>query len=415
VDDVWGITWPNTEAGTENTQPCPGGVDSLGNATRFCYENGTWGEPNVLLCQSLAIVRVVEEARERLPDADEEIVEVTPELVESVAVVSEQLVRATDSGEEAGLLPRDLQSTNNVVAQVLNVLESSAEEGIEDISSDELVDVFNNILNETNQAGWAQLQSVGSGSQSLLQNAERYGTYLASTVNDTDEPFMLVRENIIVAAEVVDTTNASDVVFPANPGQLGNFTALERNETVQITIPGDSLARLSTGISGAAEFSVVHIIFRNIEDFLPSNTSVLNNSRAESLVLSSQIGGLNQPDIPDNLFQENPITLNFSFPASLDVINEYIGVFWNFSNPVGRGGWSSEGVQVISNTTRGNVTRVQCTSTHLTSFAVLVDVAGGLEDTTAEERLALQVVSYIGCIISSICLSITVVFYLTMG
>ena len=60
----------------------------------------------------------------------------------------------------------------------------------------ELVEVFNNILNETNQAGWTELQSIGSGSQTLLQNAERYGTYLASTVNDTDDPVMLVRENI---------------------------------------------------------------------------------------------------------------------------------------------------------------------------------------------------------------------------
>ena len=49
---------------------------------------------------------------------------------------------------------------------------------------------------------------------------------------------------------------------------------------------------------------------------------------------------------------------------------------------MGNGGWSSDGVQVISNETRGNLTTVQCSSTHLTSFAVLVDVAGGLEVTS---------------------------------
>ena len=49
------------------------------------------------------------------------------------------------------------------------------------------------------------------------------------------------------------------------------------------------------------------------------------------------------------------------------------------THSVGSGGWSSEGVRVISNITRGNVTTVLCNSTHLTSFAVLVDVAGGLE------------------------------------
>ena len=42
----------------------------------------------------------------------------TPELIASVSVVSEQLAMATDSEEETGLLPLDLNSTNNVVAQV---------------------------------------------------------------------------------------------------------------------------------------------------------------------------------------------------------------------------------------------------------------------------------------------------------
>ena len=58
------------------------------------------------------------------------------------------------------------------------------------------MEVFNNILNETNQAGWLELQSVASGSQTLLQNAEQYGTYLAGTVNNTGNPVTLVRENI---------------------------------------------------------------------------------------------------------------------------------------------------------------------------------------------------------------------------
>ena len=54
------------------------------------------------------------------------------------------------------------------------------------------------------------------------------------------------------------------------------------------------------------------------------------------------------------------------------------------THSVGSGGWSSEGIQVISNVTRGNVTTVLCNSTHLTSFAVLVDAAGGLEVCTQQ-------------------------------
>ena len=116
-----------------------------GEAVRECHEDGIWGNVNVLSCQSLAIDRVMEEvefkytfcmlfafthsheprkmcyaplpseqARERLPGADEVIEEVTPELLESVAVVSEQLVMATDIAEGPGLLPLDLQATNDI-------------------------------------------------------------------------------------------------------------------------------------------------------------------------------------------------------------------------------------------------------------------------------------------------------------
>ena len=58
------------------------------------------------------------QASELLPESDAEIEEVTSELIASVSVVSEMLVVATDSEEEAGLLPLDLNSTNSIVLQV---------------------------------------------------------------------------------------------------------------------------------------------------------------------------------------------------------------------------------------------------------------------------------------------------------
>ncbi|CAI8057699.1 hypothetical protein GBAR_LOCUS31430, partial [Geodia barretti] len=79
---------------------------------------------------------------------------------------------------------------------------------------------------------------------------------------------------------------------------------------------------------------------------------VYSNSRAESLVLSSQLVGLSEDKIPVDLFRDNPITLNFSFTANFEKSNLYVGVFWDFSDPVGTGGWSSEGTQLISNMTR---------------------------------------------------------------
>ena len=66
---------------------------------------------------------------------------------------------------------------------------------------------------------------------------------------------------------------------------------------------------------------------------------------------------------------------------------------------VGSGGWSSEGVQVISNETIGELTTVQCSSTHLASFAVLLDVSGGLEVNylTYAQLILVIIYSCVGC------------------
>ena len=45
---------------------------------------------------------------------------------------------------------------------------------------------------------------------------------------------------------------------------------------------------------------------------------------------------------------------------------------------VGNGSWGFDGMEMISTTTEDGMTTVNCTSTHLTSFAVLVDVSGSL-------------------------------------
>ena len=97
---------------------------------------------------------------------------------------------------------------------------------------------------------------------------------------------------------------------------------------------------------------------------------------------------------------------------------------------------------LVGNTSDGNTTTVSCESTHLTSFAVLVDVRGTLQvrmvskgnplwrvgvdmtceymyfilqDISAAEQLALQIVSYIGCGISVICLAISILYFLLQG
>ena len=144
-----------------------------------------------------------------------------------------------------------------------------------------------------------------------------------------------------------------------------------------------------------------------------------------SIVLSSQVGnGLTATAVSKDTLESNPISLTFNLISvccysccSMFVVyyglyifagkwNDQIQVcilefFWTVScnsynlicisqlnltrtlcyslYSVGSGSWVTDGISITDNMTVGNVTSVQCQSTHLTSFAVLVDVAGGLQ------------------------------------
>ena len=56
--------------------------------------------------------------------------------------------------------------------------------------------MINNVLDEDNQAGWEALQLNDVGSQALLNNAERYGLYVAMATNETTDNISISRDNI---------------------------------------------------------------------------------------------------------------------------------------------------------------------------------------------------------------------------
>ena len=55
------MTWANTLPGTTDVERCPGGVESFGNAMRFCNIDGTWDEAIVTECGSLTFKLILEQ------------------------------------------------------------------------------------------------------------------------------------------------------------------------------------------------------------------------------------------------------------------------------------------------------------------------------------------------------------------
>lgn len=76
-------------------------------------------------------------------------------------------------------------------------------------------------------------------------------------------------------------------------------------------------------------------------------------------------------------------------------------VFWDYTTS----GWSEEGCQMEAT----NETHTICLCDHLTNFAILMDVHAIY--LPIEHQIALQIVTYIGCVISIICLILAVITF----
>ena len=107
-------------------------INIVGQATRFCGNNGKWAEPNVLQCQDRRFVNILERVcfctyYYGSPLSWKILTQVTnssvEELVEQAVNISIQLATITEP-DDIPLLPSSLNITNQVLTQVIGALET---------------------------------------------------------------------------------------------------------------------------------------------------------------------------------------------------------------------------------------------------------------------------------------------------
>jgi len=88
------------------------------------------------------------------------------------------------------------------------------------------VEVFNNVLDEDNQAGWETLQQNSVGSQALLNNAERYALFVAMASNGSSNNISISRDNIgkkVMLTLLYSSTILKDICYlPYHSGMSSN-------------------------------------------------------------------------------------------------------------------------------------------------------------------------------------------------
>ncbi|XP_025106912.1 cadherin EGF LAG seven-pass G-type receptor 2-like [Pomacea canaliculata] len=191
----------------------------------------------------------------------------------------------------------------------------------------------------------------------------------------------------VVAVDVNDT--ASDVMYIPSIATGGSVKQLD----VTITIPKQALELGRDQRTPPTVTRVQLAGHRKSQFFIPNDLVYGNDVIQTKPVITATIKGKEIVNLT------SPVVYKI---RNLHVSSNYTCVFWDPDNHA----WSTEGVVTVSKS--GDYT--ECQSTHLTSFAVLLDPSPGFALSSAHE-MALTYISYIGSGLSLVCLVVTTLTY----
>ncbi|XP_040438555.1 adhesion G-protein coupled receptor G2 isoform X1 [Falco naumanni] len=178
---------------------------------------------------------------------------------------------------------------------------------------------------------------------------------------------------------------------------LGMNTIHDLNNLGSITLPSSLLTNLPPEEVDLAS----RIIFNFFKKTTVFQDLSLKNACLISNVISSSVANLTISNLKANV----TVTLQNIKPNQDN--STVRCAFWDFNKNGGHGGWSYEGCIVKES----RVNETVCSCNHLTSFAVLMNLYGNAPLSPTQE-LVLTFISYIGCGLSAIFLSITLVTYI---
>ncbi|EGI58401.1 Latrophilin-3 [Acromyrmex echinatior] len=260
-----------------------------------------------------------------------------------------------------------------------------------------------NLLDKAQMASWKDLshQEQMRVATSLLIGLEENAFLLADTLLQ-EKTIMHEGKNILMEVRVLDARNIGNEleVFPSEAAQQ-RWTV--SNDRVELT-RGALLDNSEAGI-----VRLVFMAFDRLEEILQPQAeppSVVMNDDPQPLPRRNTTRLLNSKVISASLGKgrhiqlSEPVRVYFRHLAVENVTNPTC-VFWDYILSA----WSDEGCQIQ----KTNETHTVCECNHLTNFAVLMDVHAVRLDIA--HQVALQIITYIGCIISVVCLVLAILTF----
>ncbi|XP_068218278.1 latrophilin Cirl-like isoform X6 [Palaemon carinicauda] len=423
------LVWNWTKGGDVAVQSCPGGAS--GWARRSCNPLGWSGPADLSECRSVWLTTLT--SRAHASDA--------------VLAVAHDLAIVTGS---RALYGGDVTATANLI-------NSLARRMAEDVSNfpdraqreamvTELVGAVvatGSHLVGRQRAAWGDLRPPEHqvAATALLLGLEEAAFLLADNLHQ-EKTVIHAESNILLRLQVLETRNVVTVTFPS-PGEAWLPSTLTRpsdpssSPTAPLattssyldTVPSAPMADFPQDVGSAtpkvpldsirlppeamlenADNGLVKIVFFSFDGLhhmLQPNAGIHhfnakngNKTRVlNSRVLSASLGAGRHIELSE------PVVLTFAMIRTVNVTNPAC-VFWDYTTS----SWSEEGCDVLLYNTSHTV----CQCDHLTNFAVLMDLHA--TPLPYPHRLALSIITYVGCIISIVCLLLaTIVFHAFRG
>ncbi|XP_065166417.1 latrophilin Cirl isoform X6 [Atheta coriaria] len=382
------IYWNWTRASEEiRIQPCPGGTTGFAKwrCTKVPGSDPQWtpSTPDLSECRSVWLTSL----EQRVNLGKDPLISITSDLAQ---VTSSKTL--TLYGGDMMITAKIIQKMAQKMAMDIQTFPDTRQR--ETIVTEMLNDVVktgSNLLDSSQHPSWRDLSHKEQMrvATSLLIGLEENAFLLAETVTREKTVDQVVK-NIMLSVRVLDTKSVTTERFPSGDNKWSSS-----NDTIEL--PQGALLENSDG----RLVRLVFFAFDRLEEILqwhPESTEAgagRNLTRVlNSKVISASLGKGRHIQLKE------PVRLTLRHLQTDNVTNPSC-VFWDYTTSA----WSEEGCHVEST----NHTHTTCLCNHLTNFAILMDVRAVY--LPPGHQLALQIITYVGCSISIVCLVLAIITF----
>ncbi|RDD47522.1 Hemicentin-1 [Trichoplax sp. H2] len=268
------------------------------------------------------------------------------------------------------------------------------------------VNISNSLLNLQNRDEWKNVQKSSSGSSSVMQSLEDFAGKLDLEPN-SNKTTSITTENIVLQInQLAGSQASSDFQFPTN--NTNDVDMAYDNIAVRVNLPKQIIQDNKVN-------KAVSIVFNTLAEILPSAGLNRSNDGNATAVINSKVFSMSiYPKLQKRFARSFLLLFNNNQQVKYSVLmvntssnNSRIRnlcSFWDFTSETG--GWSDSGCKVGS---ESNALQTACYCDHLTTFATLLRRTE--EEIAPGHRLALEIITFVGCGLSALGLLITIIVF----